>query len=68
MNVLEKYAENKDVCAYLYVLRCTCASLSQPVHECGCIYVCTEVNTNSSAHRSFTLESQLSTLAVSVPA
>lgn len=43
-------------------------------HElaCACVsvdaYVCAEVSANSSAYRSLTLESQLSTFAVDVPA
>ena len=59
MNVLEEYAENKDACAYLYVL--TCERELARTQE-------TEVNANSSTHRSLTMESQLSTLAVNVPA
>ena len=39
MDVLEKYAEDKDVCAYLYVLRLICPSMNTLVHECGCICV-----------------------------
>lgn len=70
MNVPEKSAENKDVCAYRYVLRCKCTSMRSRVHKSRrvCVCVCTEVSANSSTHRSLVLESPLSTLAVDVPA